>query len=61
MIQVDQGTEFVSRDLDLWAYQRGVTLVRVLAYTLQRNEERPHSTTMSDLTAQSQFLILETS
>jgi putative transposase len=25
-IQVDQGKEFVSRDLDLWAYQRGVTL-----------------------------------
>lgn len=25
-ICVDQGTEFVSRDLDLWAYQRGVTL-----------------------------------
>jgi Transposase IS116/IS110/IS902 family/HTH-like domain/Integrase core domain len=25
-IQVDQGSEFVSRDLDLWAYQRGVTL-----------------------------------
>jgi putative transposase len=25
-IWVDQGTEFVSRDLDLWAYQRGVTL-----------------------------------
>ena len=25
-IQVDQGTEFVSRDLDLRAYQRGVTL-----------------------------------
>jgi putative transposase len=25
-IGVDQGTEFVSRDLDLWAYQRGVTL-----------------------------------
>ena len=24
-IRVDQGTEFVSRDLDLWAYQRGVT------------------------------------
>jgi putative transposase len=24
--RVDQGTEFVSRDLDLWAYQRGVTL-----------------------------------
>jgi transposase InsO family protein len=23
---VDQGTEFVSRDLDLWAYQRGVVL-----------------------------------
>jgi putative transposase len=22
-IRVDQGTEFVSRDLDLWAYQRG--------------------------------------
>lgn len=25
-IRVDQGTECVSRDLDLWAYQRGVTL-----------------------------------
>jgi putative transposase len=25
-IRVDQGTEFVSRDLDLWAYQRGVLL-----------------------------------
>ena len=25
-IRVDQGTEFVSRDMDLWAYQRGVTL-----------------------------------
>jgi putative transposase len=25
-IRVDQGTEFVSRDLDPWAYQRGVTL-----------------------------------
>ena len=25
-VPVDQGTEFVSRDLDLWAYQRGVTL-----------------------------------
>lgn len=26
MIRVDQGTEFVSRDLDLWAYTRGVVL-----------------------------------
>ena len=25
-IRVDQCSEFVSRDLDLWAYQRGVTL-----------------------------------
>ena len=25
-IRVDQGTEFVARDLDLWAYRRGVTL-----------------------------------
>jgi hypothetical protein len=25
-IQVNQGSEFVSRDLDLWAYQKGVTL-----------------------------------
>lgn len=25
-IRVDEGSEFVSRDLDLWAYQRGVTL-----------------------------------
>ena len=25
MIRVDQGSDFVSRNLDLWAYQRGVT------------------------------------
>lgn len=25
-IRVDQGSEFISRDLDLWAYTRGVTL-----------------------------------
>ena len=25
-IRVDQGSEFASRDMDLWAYQRGVTL-----------------------------------
>lgn len=25
-IRVDQGSEFVSRDLDLWAYRRNVTL-----------------------------------
>ena len=25
-IRVDQGSEFVSRDRDLWAYQKGVTL-----------------------------------
>ena len=25
-IRVDQGSEFISRDLDLWAYQHGVTL-----------------------------------
>jgi putative transposase len=25
-IRVDQGTEFVSRNLDLWAYAHGVTL-----------------------------------
>jgi putative transposase len=25
-IRVDQGSEFVSRDLDLWAYANGVTL-----------------------------------
>jgi putative transposase len=25
-IRVDQGSEFVSRDLDIWAYQKGVTL-----------------------------------
>src|SRR4029077_8880637 len=24
--ELDQGSEFVSRELDLWAYQRGVTL-----------------------------------
>ena len=26
LIRVDQGSEFISRDLDLWAYQRGVEL-----------------------------------
>jgi putative transposase len=26
MMRVDQGTEFVSRDLGWWALQRGVTL-----------------------------------
>lgn len=26
VIRVDQGTELISRDLDLWAYQRGVVL-----------------------------------
>lgn len=25
-IRIDQGSEFISRDMDLWAYQRGVTL-----------------------------------
>jgi putative transposase len=25
-IRVDQGSEFISRDMDLWAYQRGVAL-----------------------------------
>ncbi len=25
-IRVDQGSEFVSRDLDIWAYQKGVIL-----------------------------------
>jgi putative transposase len=25
-IRVDQGSEFISRDMDLWAYRRGVTL-----------------------------------
>lgn len=25
-IRVDNGSEFVSRDMDLWAYRRGVTL-----------------------------------
>lgn len=25
-IRVDQGSEFISRDMDLWAYQKGVTL-----------------------------------
>ena len=25
-IRVDQGSEFISRDLDLWAYQKGVIL-----------------------------------
>ena len=25
-IRVDQGSEFISRDLDLWAYQHDVTL-----------------------------------
>jgi transposase InsO family protein len=33
-IRVDQGTEFVSRDLDLWAYRLGVTLAIVSGRTL---------------------------
>jgi putative transposase len=32
-IRVDQGSEFISRDLDLWAYQKGVIL----------DFSRPHS------------------
>jgi putative transposase len=34
-IRVDQGSEFISRDLDLWAYQKGVEL------TSQDQESRP--------------------
>jgi transposase InsO family protein len=26
LLMVDQGSEFISRDLDLWAYQKGVIL-----------------------------------
>jgi transposase InsO family protein len=29
-IRVDQGSEFVSRDLDLWAYQKGKLRVHVI-------------------------------
>ena len=43
-IRVDQRTEFVSRDLDLWAYTRGVTLIwtsRGQAYRPKTRSSRP--------------------
>ncbi len=41
MIRVDQGTEFVSRDFDLWAYQCGVTLWRTARPERNRLEKNP--------------------
>jgi hypothetical protein len=40
-IRVDQGSEFVSRDMDLWAYAKGVTL-DFSRWHRYYNEERPH-------------------
>jgi putative transposase len=48
-IRVDQGTEFVSRDLDLWAYTRGVIL-DFPASRLTMRSSRP-STAASGLNA----------
>src|SRR5215831_16384253 len=39
-IRVDQGTEFVSRDLDLWAYQRGGPLTMPSSSRSMANSER---------------------
>ena len=51
MIRVDQGNEFVSRNMGLWTYRYGVTLdlLRMLLKKLVAcrrycNEERPHGT-----------------
>ena len=54
-IRVDQGSEFVRRDLDLWAYAKGVTLdfsrpgkptdnafIEAFNGRLRANEDRPH-------------------
>ena len=38
MIRVDQGSEFISRDLELWAYANGVTLASPV-----RHRERPEN------------------
>ena len=47
-IRVDQGSKFVSRDMDLWAYQRGVVLdfsrpgkPTDNAFVLRRGPRRP--------------------
>ncbi len=57
-IRVDQGSKFISRELDLWAYMKGVTLdflnahwfmsltdavTKCEAWRRDYNEERPHS------------------
>lgn len=47
-IRVDQGTEFVSRNLDLWAYAHGVTLdfsQKLEGWRRYYNEDRPHGAT----------------
>lgn len=41
-IRVDHGSEFVSRDGDLWAYQRGAIL-DFSAWHGHYNKERPHN------------------
>ena len=46
-IRVDQGSEFVSRDLDLWAYAKGVTL------DFTRPESRPTTPTSKPSTVAS--------
>ena len=42
MIRADQGTELVSRDLDLWAYQRGFTLDFSRQRDRQQSSDRAH-------------------
>lgn len=47
-IRVDQGSEFISRDLDLWAYARGVT-----PWTSRAPESRPATPSSKRSTAAS--------
>ncbi len=51
VIRVDQGSEFVSRDLDLWAYQRGVTLDFSRSGNQRTTSSSSRSTASSDRSA----------
>ncbi|MET4279000.1 transposase InsO family protein [Bradyrhizobium sp. F1.2.2] len=48
-IRVDQGSEFISRDLDIWAYQKGV----VLDFSRPGKRENRRTTASSNLSTAS--------
>jgi len=50
-IRVDQGSEFISRDLDLWAYQNDVTIVQRSALHSHGQESPPTMRSLKRLTA----------